>query len=94
MTSVDSQALPGGRKAGSGITHDLGSFAPSCDGEHHCVTCADEGVPMRVVAPEEDGLALCTDGEGQSRTVETTLVGGVAPGDELLVHAGVALVRL
>jgi hypothetical protein len=36
-----------------------------------------------------DGLAVC-DGT----QVMTELVGEVAPGDELLVHAGVALVRL
>jgi hypothetical protein len=36
-----------------------------------------------------DGLALCDGVE-----VMTDLVGPVAAGDELLVHAGVALVRL
>jgi hypothetical protein len=59
----------------------------SCD-EHHCITCSDEGVAMRVV-DVVDGLAIC-DGT----QVMTELVGDVAPGDELLVHAGVALVRL
>ena len=37
----------------------------------------------------EDGRVLCADVE-----VMTDLVGEVVPGDELLVHAGVALVRL
>ena len=68
--------------------------AASCDDAGHCVTCSDEGVPMRVVAAAEDGLAPCIDGTGRSRTVETALVGAVTPGDELLVHAGVALARL
>jgi hydrogenase maturation factor len=58
--------------------------------ERHCVTCSDEGVPMRVVAVQPGGLALC-DGEVE---VMTDLVGAVAVGDELLVHAGVALARV
>jgi hydrogenase maturation factor len=40
------------------------------------------------------GLALCTDDHGAHHAVETELVAPVAPGDELLVHAGVALVNL
>jgi hydrogenase maturation factor len=61
----------------------------------HCVTCGDDGVPMRVLALDDArGLALCADGEGAHHTVETALVAPVAPGDELLVHAGVALVAL
>lgn len=71
-----------------------GPDARCTDDQHHCVTCSDEGVPMRVVEPEADGLALCADGDGRRRSVETTLVGPVAPGDALLVHAGVALLRL
>ena len=60
-----------------------------CD-EHHCITCSDEGVPMRVLETSDDGLARC---EGDVE-VMTALVGTVEPGDELLVHAGVALVRI
>jgi hydrogenase maturation factor len=59
-----------------------------CD-DGHCVTCSDEGVPMRVVAVRE-GLALC-DGDVE---VMTDLVGEVNAGEELLVHAGVAIARL
>lgn len=60
----------------------------SCDDPFHCVTCADEGVPMRV-SSVQDGTALCDGVE-----VLTALVGEVEAGDELLVHAGVALVKL
>ena len=57
--------------------------------DDHCVTCSDEAVPMRVVAVCADGTALC-DGDVE---VMTDLVGAVAPGDELLVHAGTAIAR-
>jgi hydrogenase maturation factor len=66
----------------------------SC-GSDHCITCGDDGVPMRVLRlDDERGLALCADDAGARHTVETALVAPVAPGDELLVHAGVALVAL
>jgi hypothetical protein len=58
----------------------------SCD-EGHCVTCADEAVEMTVLRVDE-GLAVCDGGE-----VMTDLVDPLAPGDVVLVHAGVALAR-
>jgi hydrogenase expression/formation protein HypC len=61
----------------------------SCD-QHHCVTCSDEAVPMRVRDVRDDSLAICDDGV----EVMVDLVAPVQPGDELLVHAGVALTRL
>ena len=64
-------------------------------GYDHCITCSDEGVPMKVLKLDADrGVALCEAGDGQHQTVETALVDTVALGDELLVHAGVALLRL
>ena len=66
----------------------------SC-GDGHCITCSDEGIPMRVVAIDEERcLALCADADGARHTVETALVAPVDPDDDVLVHAGVALVRL
>jgi hydrogenase maturation factor len=59
-------------------------------GEGHCVTCSDEGISLRVVEVRPDGLALC---EGDVE-VMTDLVGEVNAGEELLVHAGVAISRL
>jgi hydrogenase maturation factor len=59
-------------------------------GDGHCVTCSDEGVPMRVVEVRDGGLAVC-DGEVE---VMTDLVGAVSAGDDVLVHAGVAIARL
>jgi hydrogenase assembly chaperone HypC/HupF len=65
----------------------------SCQGDH-CITCGDDGVPMRVVridAARE--LALC-EADGRRESVEIALVAPVAAGDVVLVHAGTALVRL
>ena len=61
-------------------------------GSTHCVTCSDEGVPMRVVEPGAE--AVCIDDAGARSVVMTDLVGPVDTGDSLLVHAGVALARL
>ena len=65
----------------------------SCD-EHHCITCGDDGVAMRVVDVDDvRGLALCEDEDGARSSVEIALV-EAAPGDTLLVHAGTALTTL
>ena len=62
---------------------------------HHCITCGDDGVPMRVVRVDDArGLALCQDEAGARSSVEIALVAPVAPGDTLLVHAGTALTTL
>ncbi len=65
----------------------------SCDAQH-CITCGDDGVPMRVLRVDEArALALCEDGDGARSSVEIALV-DAAVGDTLLVHAGTALMRL
>ena len=64
-----------------------------CDHDQHCITCGDVAVEMTVLrVDDERGLALC-EAAGEKVTVETGLVGPVAPGDGLLVHAGTALQR-
>jgi hydrogenase expression/formation protein HypC len=63
----------------------------ACSGEH-CVTCADEALPMTVVRIDERrGLALCADAAGGRHTVEIALVERLAVGGQVLVHAGVAI---
>ena len=66
----------------------------ACDPRRACITCADEGIAMRVVALGEDGLGTCTGRDGAHEVVDLALVVPVAPGDEVLVHAGVALIQL
>jgi len=69
--------------------------AGSCSGSDHCITCADDGIAMTVVAVDEQrALALCVDAVGARQSVETALVDPVAVGDRLLVHAGTAIVAL
>ena len=61
----------------------------------HCITCSDEGIPMRVERIDDfRGMALCSGEDGSRRSVEIELVQPIAVGDTLLVHAGVALVAL
>jgi hydrogenase maturation factor len=63
----------------------------SCQaGDLHCITCSDEGIAMRVMTPGPD-TATCRDEAGMLHDVAIDLVGPVTAGDELLVHAGVAI---
>ena len=74
----------------------MASDAPPtfCATDHGCITCADEGVVVRVAAVGVDGMADCIDPEGVRGAVDVALVGEVVSGNALLVHAGVALVLL
>lgn len=67
--------------------------APACDTRSGCVTCGDEGIPMRVVAAH-DGTAICVDERGTEHEVAVELIDSVAAGSQLLVHAGVAIAEL
>jgi hydrogenase maturation factor len=49
---------------------------------------------MRVLGVEEDGLGACAGPGGAREAVDLSLVTPVGPGDQVLVHAGVALVHL
>ena len=59
----------------------------------HCITCGDDGIGMRVVTADAR-TAICSDGDGERHEVAVELVGTLEPGDELLVHAGVAIRKL
>jgi hydrogenase maturation factor len=49
---------------------------------------------MRVLEVGPDRLAICADADGDRHEVMCDLVGDVRGDDEVLVHAGVALLRL
>ena len=59
----------------------------------HCITCSDEGTPVRVLELAE-GTARCVADRGVIRAIAVDMVGGVEPGERLLAHVGVALTRL
>ena len=63
--------------------------------DEHCITCGDVAVEVLIVAA--DGareLATGHDETGEATEIDTMLVGPVAPGDRLLVHAGTAIARI
>jgi hydrogenase maturation factor len=71
------------------VTHAL---PPRCDDATHCITCGDEAVALLVLKVDAArDLALCENDEGERTTVEIALVAPVAPGDQVLVHAGTAI---
>jgi hydrogenase expression/formation protein HypC len=58
-----------------------------------CITCGDVAVALTVVEVGELD-ALCRDDQGRTELVATELVEPLAAGDQVLVHAKVALERL
>ena len=64
--------------------------AQCAPGDQHCITCGDAASVMRVLELDRD-TALCADLDDVVQPVAIDLVGEVAVGDELLVHAGVAI---
>ena len=58
----------------------------------HCLTCSDAAVEATVV--EVRGHTATVDAAGSREDVGVELVEPVAPGDLLLCHAGIALVKL
>jgi len=72
----------------------LAPTAEECTDEI-CVTCSDEGRLGEVVSPPGEAYApaLVRTATGEEE-VDVTLVGEVAYGDLLIVHAGMALTRL
>jgi hydrogenase assembly chaperone HypC/HupF len=74
---------------------DHAGHAGACGVGEGCITCGDVAIPLRVQRVDEERmLALCENEDGQTETVEIALVGEVAAGDELLVHAGTAIAHL
>jgi hydrogenase maturation factor len=65
---------------------------PECTDEV-CITCSDEGRVAEVRFVRDDGIVEVVV-NGAREAVDASLVDSVAPGDLLLVHAGVALTTL
>lgn len=76
------------------ISENAQIFVCQRDADHHCLTCSDEMVPVRVISLDQDaGLAL-VELSGQREEIDIMLVEDIAVGDLLLVHGGVAIARL
>lgn len=58
-----------------------------------CITCGDVAFALTVISIDADN-ARCEDDDGRRETVATELIGAVGPGDRVLVHAGVAILKL
>ncbi len=71
----------------------LAATTPACD-DQVCVTCSDEGRLAEVAAVPDGGSEAEVLTGGARETVDISLVDPVAPGDLLLVHAGVAITAL
>jgi hydrogenase maturation factor len=72
---------------------------PACEADpDHCITCGDEGIPMRVLRVDRVScLAICVKPGSEPQggaEVAIDLVEPVVRGQTLLVHAGVALANL
>ena len=59
-----------------------------------CITCSDQGLILRVLHVAEDGRARCLDEAGGEVEIQVDLIDAPGPGDVVLAHAGVALVRI
>lgn len=68
------------------------TFSDFTDGDV-CITCGDVAIPLIVVSVD-GGEARCRDTSGRTETIAVDLVAPVEPGERVLAHAGVALVRL
>jgi len=76
------------------IRENAQAYACQRDTDHHCLTCSDEMVPVRVIRIDQDtGLAL-VEVSNQVEEIDITLVEDIALGDLLLAHGGVAIGRL
>ena len=70
----------------------LAATDPAC-GDEACITCSDEGDVAEVRAVLPTGRAQVV-ARGSPQEVDVNLIDPVAPGDLVLVHAGVAITAL
>ena len=70
------------RHAGGAPPHDV------------CITCSDQMLRMVVESVDEGGMIASGTIDGEPAEIGVDLIDGVAPGDILLCHGGVALQRV
>ena len=77
------------------IANAASALAPTYEYTTDGITCGDVAIAPSVLRRDDGrGLVRCAEDEESSETVELDLVAPVAPGDRLLVHAGIAFARL
>jgi hydrogenase maturation factor len=59
-----------------------------------CITCSDQMLRMVVESVDEGGMIAVGTIDGKPAEIGVDLIDGVAPGDILLCHGGVALQRV
>ena len=70
---------------------ELPLVVPTADHGESCITCGDVALPLTVVSVDGADARCRDDSSGAEEVVAVDLVGPVAVGDRLLVHARVAL---
>ena len=64
---------------------------PTTDHGDACITCGDVALPLVVVSIDGSDARCRDEATGAEEVVAVDLVGPLAPGDRVLVHARVAL---
>lgn len=59
--------------------------------KEYCITCADQAVPARVINVNPSADLALVELENKLAEIDIALIERVAPGDIVLVHAGVAI---
>jgi hydrogenase expression/formation protein HypC len=70
------------------------ALGEACTPDGTCTMCSDQDVILRIVRVAPDGSALAEAADGRREEIQVGLVDAVAPGDVVLVHGGVAVVRI
>lgn len=65
-----------------------------CCNEEHCTTCSDEAWPARVLRVDEESGTALVEIKQTTEEVDISLIEKIIPGDEVLVHGGVAIASL
>ncbi len=59
----------------------------------HCITCSDEAVECMIVHVDTTTQMAVVAVQGVQEEIDLSLIDDVAPGDTVLVHAGIAIAK-
>ena len=66
----------------------------SPDSADHCITCSDEALEAQVLCVDQGSGMARVAVEDVTAEIDVSLVDEIVPGDQLLIHGGVALAKL